>query len=442
LSLSLAIVTKDSERYIERLLWAGRGFADEIVVAVDRTSTDRTEEICARYADRLFRIEPTRPSEARGIAFVEQALAWLNDQCTGDWILRLDDDELLSAGLIEALPRLMRDRQITHYWLRRRWIVGRNQAQWLADPPWWPDWQLRLFRNIPSIVRVPGQLHSSYVVQGEARYVYEGAIYHYDLVYHPLAQRQQKIERYDRLSPGNRVAFLYLVTDDLAPDDAADSILSIPTEDPPFHPSAERDSGSEPQAHRKLRPKSVSLSDVRRARLWRSDVEAFEDDPEIFRAELSAINCPIEMTAGETYWVDAWVRNESPLIWPSPGIGIPDVIVTYHWLQSSGEPYDFLGLQTHLPHTLRPGEATQIPVLVRAPVVPGSYVLQWDLLIEQVAWFSERGWQSPRSSIRVLDDASSALQRSVRAVYEKSIGRDQSAEPARREDSGGRESPT
>ena len=169
---------------------------------------------------------------------------------------------------------------------------------------------------------------------------------------------------------------------------------------------------------------------------------ALEDDPEIFRAELSTINCPVVMTAGETYWVDTWVRNESPLIWPSPGSGIPDIIVTYHWLQPSSEPYDFHGLQTRLPHTLRPGESTRIPVLIRAPVDPGCYVLQWDVLIEQVAWFSTRGWQTPRSSIRVLDDASSALQRSARALYVKSIGRDQPAESARREDSMDKESPT
>ena len=219
-------------------------------------------------------LEPSGPPPSQGIAFLEQALAWLNDQCTGDWILRLDDDELPSTGLIEALPSLMQDRLITHYWLRRRWVVGPDPSTWLADPPWWPDWQLRLFRNIPSIVRVPGQLHSSYVVEGEARYVYDGAIYHYDLVYHGLAQRQQKIERYDRLVPGNRVALLYLVADDLVPDDLADSILPIPSEDLPFQPSAEGEHGSELQAPRKRRAESVSLSDVRRAHLWRSDIES------------------------------------------------------------------------------------------------------------------------------------------------------------------------
>jgi len=71
------------------------------------------------------------------------------------------------------------------------------------------------------------------------------------------------------------------------------------------------------------------------------------------------------MTAGNGYWADVRVSSDSPVNWP-PGIGIPDVIVTYHWLHPSGETYDFLGLETRLPHALRPGEAASLPPLVRA----------------------------------------------------------------------------
>ena len=89
MKLSLGILAHNSASFIERLLQAAGGFADEIVIGVDRSSTDSTEDICARYADKLFRLEPIGTSE--------RALAWLNDQCSGDWILRLDDDELPST---------------------------------------------------------------------------------------------------------------------------------------------------------------------------------------------------------------------------------------------------------------------------------------------------------------------------------------------------------
>ena len=86
MKLSVAIPAFNSEAYIEPLLRGVRRFADEIVIGVDTGSTDGTERICARYADRLFCLEPIGTSE--------RAVAWLNEQCTGDWILRLDDDEL------------------------------------------------------------------------------------------------------------------------------------------------------------------------------------------------------------------------------------------------------------------------------------------------------------------------------------------------------------
>ncbi len=327
-----------------------------------------------------------------------------------------------------------RNRLITHYWLRRRWVVGRDEATWLGGLPWWPDWQLRLFRNIPSIVRVPGRLHSSYEIQGEARFVYDGSIYHYDLVYHPLVQRQQKVKRYDRLSQSNRVAQLYLVADDLPRDDPPDPILPIPSGDPPFQPSTQQHDGFDAQRASERRAESASLEDVRRARLWRSDLNAYQNDPQNFRAGLRAVNCPVTMTVGEIYFVDVWVRNESPLIWPSPGTGISDMIVTYHWHHRSGEPYDFPELRTRVPHTLRSGESTHIPVLVQAPVVPGCYLLQWDLLIEQVAGFSTRGWQSPYSSVHVLDDASSTLQRVASDLYAKSIMDERSADSSQPDD--------
>src|SRR6516165_11429836 len=93
--LSVAILAFNSVEYIEPLFHAVKLFADEVVVGVDASSSDTTEEICAHYADKLFRLEPIGTSE--------RAIAWLNEQCTGDWILRLDDDELPSIGLVRVL---------------------------------------------------------------------------------------------------------------------------------------------------------------------------------------------------------------------------------------------------------------------------------------------------------------------------------------------------
>ncbi|HEX5416699.1 MAG TPA: glycosyltransferase, partial [Chloroflexota bacterium] len=229
--LSLAIVTRNSSQYIETLLKVGRGLADEVVVAVDASSSDATEEICEKYADKLFKFAP--------IPNPERPLGWLNRQCSGDWILRLDDDELPSAGLVRKLPELLRDRDMTHYWLRRRWVVGRNSQSWIHQRPWWPDWQLRLFRNIPSIVHVPGTLHTSYLVQGAYRYLTGASLYHFDLVYHSREERLQKIARYRQVAGDASGAEFYLTPEELPPAVGSVSLPPFPLDDLPARaPSA------------------------------------------------------------------------------------------------------------------------------------------------------------------------------------------------------------
>src|SRR5579863_10014753 len=62
-------------------------FVDELVV-VDKSSTDGTRAIAARYADRVITV-PWSPT-------VEETRAAALAQCQHDWVVFLDDDELLS----------------------------------------------------------------------------------------------------------------------------------------------------------------------------------------------------------------------------------------------------------------------------------------------------------------------------------------------------------
>ena len=396
MKLSLCIVTLNSATYIEKLLQAGRSFADEIVVAVDSSSSDSTEEICRKYADKLFRVETG--------GFFSNVLPWLEKQCSGDWILYLDQDELPSAQLVKALPGLLSDREVTHYYFRRRWVIGDTQTRWIAQHSWSPDWQQRLIRNIRSLVRYPGRLHENYEVQGAFRHVYEGSIYHFDLVYHSEQQRRQKVELYERLSPGNSQGHYYL------PDEASLSTAPIPEDDRPFyaHPRSGRHKGWRSLFKKHLRrrqhavrtpTREVSLTEIRSS----SVRQECEYGPELFRACLNPIDCPRVMAAGQLCWVDLDLRNESAVAWPFRGLGVPEVRVSYHWLRSTGEMYEFEGERTDLPHTLRPGETTRLLAAVRPPEDPGSYVLQWDLVVEGISWFSWKGWQGPRVEVQVVD---------------------------------------
>jgi O-methyltransferase len=378
--LSLAIVTKNSARYVERLLQTGRAIADEVVIAVDASSVDLTEDVCRPYADKLFRIEP--------IGYIERALTWLNAQCTGDWILRVDDDELLSAQFVEALPRLMQDREITHYWILRRWVYGAGRDRWITQRPWSVDWQLRLFRNIPSIVNVPELLHTSYEVQGATRFLRQGSLYHLDLVLQSDTQRMQKVQRYERLSPGRSRAEYYTL-----PDPGILSTLPLPSDDLPYEAASAPDptAGGPPIVN-------VSLAEIRRAAM-----RECEYGPELFRASLVCTDYLPVMTVGETYRVVIDVRNDSQVAWAAGERGVPRVRVAYHWFHENGEIYEHEGMRTDLPHTLQPGETTRFWATVFAPEEAGQFILRWDFVIELVSWFSAHGWQGPETEVRVVE---------------------------------------
>jgi predicted O-methyltransferase YrrM len=383
MKLSLGILAHNSAPFIERLLQAGREFADEMVIGVDRSSTDATEDICAKYADKLFRLEPIGTSE--------RALAWLNDQCSGDWILRLDDDELPSAGLIDALPRLMRDRNYTHYWLPRRWIIGGNRSRWIAEHPWWPDWQVRFLRNIRSLVSFPGQLHTDYDVQGAGGYFSEGSIYHYALVDRSDRERQEKVSQYERISPGNSKPWYYF------PDETSVATRLTPTNDAPW-------CGASMPGFRTLdeRPHTISVIEVGLAEMRRAERKDVDYSPGLFKASLDCLHCPSVVVAGRLHPVEVQLRNDSDREWPSPGLGGPEILLSYHWLHSTREPHRSLGVRTRLPLSLRPGDAVNVIAQVLAPWQPGRYLLQWDPLIENVTWFSVQGWKGPEIEVQVV----------------------------------------
>ena len=83
-------------------------------------------------------------------------------------------------------------------------------------------------------------------------------------------------------------------------------------------------------------------------------------------------------------------------------VGVPEVHLGYHWLRHDGEVYEFNGHRTNLPHTLRPGETTSLAASALAPGDPGRYILQWDLVIENVSWFSWQGWSGPEVDVQIV----------------------------------------
>ena len=109
--LSVCCLSGGSPGRLGALLGLLRPVADELVVALDeRIDTTRLGRV-PELADVLVRYPYAGP--------VERSLAWLASLCHGDWIFRVDDDEVPGAALLEALRDPPDD--LTHAWVPRRW---------------------------------------------------------------------------------------------------------------------------------------------------------------------------------------------------------------------------------------------------------------------------------------------------------------------------------
>ncbi len=95
-SLSALVVAHNEERQLADCL-AGLGFADEIVVVLDRCG-DRSREIAQGFTDRLVEgaWEREGPRRHAGI-----------EACRGDWVLEIDADERVTPGLAEEIRQVV-----------------------------------------------------------------------------------------------------------------------------------------------------------------------------------------------------------------------------------------------------------------------------------------------------------------------------------------------
>jgi len=94
--LSALVVARNEERQLAACLETLR-FADEIVVALDRT-TDRSAEIARQYGARV--VEGAWPLEGERRTAAVAA-------CRGEWIIEVDADERVTPGLAEEVQRVI-----------------------------------------------------------------------------------------------------------------------------------------------------------------------------------------------------------------------------------------------------------------------------------------------------------------------------------------------
>ncbi len=179
-SLSLAVITKNEEKNIERMLKSA-AFADEIIV-IDSGSTDKTTEICKKAGARVYHQD--------WLGFVGQKrLAF--GKCHCDWILNLDADEALSKGLIIEIKNAVEKtgENINGFSMPR---LSFYLGKWIRHGGWYPDRKTRLIRNGKAKWQGKG-LHERLEVTGNVKKM-ENPILHY--VYKDISHQIKTINNY------------------------------------------------------------------------------------------------------------------------------------------------------------------------------------------------------------------------------------------------------
>jgi len=339
------------------------------VVAVDDRVDAALMESYAAVADRILRFPYADPPE--------RVQPWLHGQCRGQWVLRLDADEVPGLDLADAVADVIARRDLTHGWVRRRWLFPDSSA-YLAQWPWQPDYQLRLIRRDPAVARVTGAMHGYAEAVGACAYL-EPPLYHADLLVNDERARLAKVARYRDVRPDLHIAGRELNEAYYLPERWSDrSTLPVPAQDLPAV-----------QALLDPPPVASRAPSVSVARAGRAEIDAAWDAaplaPDAYAAHLHLLEGDLRVFAGEARTFDVLVTNAGGRRWLWGTTGQPEIRLAQRWHRNGLAPLE--GLRTPLPHTIEPGGTCLVPAQVAAPPDTGSWTLEIDLVHEHVRWF-------------------------------------------------------
>lgn len=187
--LSLIIITKNSSRNIQKTITSIAQDMREIII-IDCGSTDETIGISKKYTNKIYNCTFHNDfSEIRNFGI---------SKATGEWILVLDSDEELSNEARKRIRTLAANDDIDGYWFRRKTYI--SDTTYLKHGLFYPDYQLRLFRN-------------------KKKYAYHGRVHEelnipknrtqeipVDILHHPIVPKYDSVFHFRNLIPYIRLA--------------------------------------------------------------------------------------------------------------------------------------------------------------------------------------------------------------------------------------------
>jgi glycosyltransferase involved in cell wall biosynthesis len=175
--ISALIVVRNEEAIIRNCLEAVK-WVDEIVV-VDQSSTDRTREIAGKYTDKIYVTENK--------LFADPDRTFGESKTSGDWILCIDADEIVTPELAEEIKRVVRSSEFDAYNLaNRNFFLGK----WIKYCDWYPAYKPQLFKK--GKVKLNDKVHGDFIPIGKTGYLKN------DLLHFPYNSLDQYFEKFNR----------------------------------------------------------------------------------------------------------------------------------------------------------------------------------------------------------------------------------------------------
>ncbi len=150
--ISVCIVNFNEGKNLKTCLESIADFVSEVVV-IDLGSTDDSKQVVQQFNGNFFTHE--------FVTYVELIRNYAIDKTSGDWILVLDPDEIVSSQLKEKLKEITKQQNYSAVSIPRKNIFF---DKWISHTNWWPDRHIRFFKK--GKVRWDDKIHSYPNVEG------------------------------------------------------------------------------------------------------------------------------------------------------------------------------------------------------------------------------------------------------------------------------------
>lgn len=167
IKISVTLAVYNEEKFLDRCLESVKDIADEIVI-VDGSSTDKTLVIAKKYKAKII-VKDNPPN-----FHINKKIA--NDNASGEWILQLDADEVVTPALSLEIKKIINSNSTENgFWIpRKNYFLGK----FLTKGGAYPDYTLRLYRknfgNLPA-----KSVHEQAVVEGKTGFL-KNDLLHYN----------------------------------------------------------------------------------------------------------------------------------------------------------------------------------------------------------------------------------------------------------------------